>query len=72
MNPPSVIKVRVEVVHRAPVLTDGVHVFWRDGARVRWALIDWSDNGLGTRTHGAAEGLLWAIEDAWSERMREP
>lgn len=72
MNPPPVIKLRFEIVRKARVLTDGVHLFWKDGNRVRWALVNWPDDGLGTRTHGAGDDLLWAIEDAWSERMREP
>ena len=71
MNPPDVIRIRFEVIRKARILTDGTHVFWSDGRRVRWALIDWPDNGIGTRSHGAGDDLLLALEDAWSERIRE-
>jgi len=48
------------------VLTDGRHVFfactWTE--RVRWALRDYPDDGLGIRTHGAAKTLELAVQDA--------
>ena len=49
-------------------LTDGTFTYfactWTN--RVRWSLIDRPDDGLGIRTHGAADSLLLAIEDAHS------
>jgi len=64
----TVIKISIAMVRKVRRLTDGIHVYWRDGLRVRWAIIDWTDNGLGGRTHGAAVDLLRAIEDAEQAR----
>lgn len=51
-------------------LTDGVHVYWRswDGLRIRWARKRWPDDGVGARSHGAAQSLVEAIEDAEQAR----
>lgn len=65
---PEVITLRP--MRKGQALTDGVHLYWRDGNRVRWSLLEWPDDGIGSRTHGAAIDLLWAIEDAWSEKIK--
>ncbi len=47
------------VVERHVVLD--AYWVWRDGLQHRWAVIDWPDNGLGTRNHGAARSLAAAV-----------
>ena len=67
------ITIRFEIIRKVRVLTDGTNMYWRawDG-RIRWALIDWPDDGIGVRSHGAAPDLLLAIEDAeQARRIRE-
>jgi hypothetical protein len=52
--------------------TDGTHVYWKDGLRVRWALIDYHEGGPSFRTHGAQATLEDAVQDAWHiQRQRE-
>ena len=53
------------------IYADELHIYWKDGQRVRWALRDWPDDGVGRRTHGAALSLSGAVVDAWQEREQE-
>ncbi len=53
------------------IYADELHIYWKDGLRVRWAIRDWPDDGLGRRSHGAAANLSTAVEDAWAEREKE-
>ena len=64
----NIIKIRIELVRGVRRLTDGAHTYWRDGARVRWAVIDWPDRGEGGQSHGAAGDLPRAIEAAEAAR----
>jgi hypothetical protein len=64
------MQIYIEEVRGIPTRTDGTHVYWIDNHRVRWALIDWPNDGVGVRTHGAALSLELAMQDAW-ERQAE-
>ena len=55
----------------ARIFADELHIYWKDGQRVRWALRDWQDDGVGRRSHGAAVDLEGAVGDAWREREME-
>lgn len=50
-------------------LTDGTHVYWIDGSRVRWAIISWKKGSAKTRTHGAAASVEEAVREAWKSRQ---
>lgn len=48
------------------ILTDGAHLFWacQRSKKIRWALLDHPDDGIGVRGHGARDTLDEAIRDS--------
>jgi hypothetical protein len=60
----AIMNLQREEIDGVQVVTDGLHKYWKDEARIRWALRAWPDDGLGVRGHGAAASLEEAQADA--------
>ena len=67
---PADIRLRYEIIKGTRRLTDGEHTYWTDSlsGRVRWASIDWPNDGLGIASHGGEPTLLRAVEAAEANR----